>query len=88
MSVRPALGGQRHSLSKTVSKVPKILPGSREENVGQRSVGTCGREVKVKEVIVLGSIPQGLAGGRAVLGVRVSLASYQGSFARRLFRLR
>lgn len=43
MSVRPTLGGQQASVSKTVSKVPKILPGLSKENVGQRSAGTCGR---------------------------------------------
>ena len=40
--VRPTLGRQQTSVSKTVSKVLKILLGLYKENVGQRLVGTCG----------------------------------------------
>ena len=38
ISVRPELGRQWTSVSKTVSKVPKILPGLCKENVRQRYV--------------------------------------------------
>lgn len=59
-SVRPTLGSQCPRVSKTISKVPKILPGSREETGGQRSVGTRGWVVKIRSIIVLGSITQSL----------------------------
>ena len=36
ISVRPTPRRQRTSVSETVSKVPKMLPGLCEENVGQR----------------------------------------------------
>lgn len=48
------------SILKTVSKVPKILPGFWEENVGQRSVGVCRRAVKVGRIFVLESITGGV----------------------------
>ena len=38
ISGRPAPGRRRTGVSKTVSKVPKILAGVCEENVGQRWV--------------------------------------------------
>ena len=44
------------SISNTVSKVPKIPPGLNEENMGQRSVGTCRWAVKIRSIIVLGSV--------------------------------
>ena len=41
ISVRPSPGKQQPNVSKTVSKVPKILPGFYKENVGQRWVDAC-----------------------------------------------
>ena len=61
-SARPAPARQQTSVSKPVSKVPKILLGLYEEKVGQRPMGTCSWAVKVKSITVLGSITQGLAG--------------------------
>ena len=55
-SVRPTPGRQQTSISKTVSKVPKILPGLYKENVGQRWMGLCRWAVKAKSIIVLESI--------------------------------
>ena len=61
--MRPTLGRQDECpVSKTVSKVLKILPGLYEKYVGQRSVGTHRWAVKVRLVIVLGSVTQSLAG--------------------------
>ena len=41
ISVSPALGRKQASISKSVSKVLKILIGLYKENVGQRWVGMC-----------------------------------------------
>lgn len=50
-----------NKVSKTVSKVLKILLGSYEENVEQRLVGTCRWAVEVRSIIVWVSITRGLA---------------------------
>ena len=63
ISVRPTLGGQPTSISKTVSKGLKMHPGLYKEIVGQRSVGMCRWTVKVRSIIVLTSIK-----GRVLLG--------------------
>ena len=66
ISGRPTLGRQQTSVSKTVSKALTILAGLSKRNVGQRSVGTCRWTLKVRWIIVLGSITWDLAGIRAV----------------------
>ena len=47
---------------KIVSEALKIHSGLYKENVGQMSVGMCRWAVKVRPIIVLGSVPQGVAG--------------------------
>ena len=66
ISVMPTVGRQQSSISKMVSKLLKILPSFYAENVGQRSVGTVRWAVKVRSIIVLGSIVQGPLGLRAI----------------------
>lgn len=76
-------------MSKTVSKVLTILPGLYKENRGQSSVGTCSWAVKVRLIIVLGSVKQGLAGsGWFLLLEWVVLVLIRGCFAHRVFCLR
>ena len=54
-TVRPTQGRQQTSVSKTVSKVPKMLSGLYKKTVGQRSAGTAG-EVEVKLITDLESV--------------------------------
>ena len=55
-------GRQLSNVSKTVSQVLKILAGLYKESVGQGSVGVSRWAVKVRSVIVVGSVMRGLAG--------------------------
>lgn len=57
--MRPRPGRQWTNVSKTVSKMPKILPGLYKEIVVQRSVGMCWWAVKVKSIIALETITGG-----------------------------
>lgn len=82
ISVRPTPGRQWSSVSKSVSKMLKIPPGLHKENVGQRSAGTCRWAVKVRSIIVLGSITGGL---RTVIAWAVVSVPIRGCFASRLF---
>ena len=59
ISVRPTPGRQQTSVSKTVYKMVKILPGFYKENVGQRWVGTCRQAVKVKSITIKVFLPSG-----------------------------
>ena len=65
ISERPVLGRQQTNISKTASKLPKILLGLRKENIRQRLVGTPRWVMKVKLIIILGSV---LSGGLLALG--------------------
>ena len=66
ISVRPTPGRQKTNISKTVSKVLKILLGLSKENVGQREVGTCRRMVRL--ITALESITAGIEGlGQSLL---------------------
>ena len=52
--MRPPL--HEHSVSKTVPKVLKTLLGLYKDSVGQRWVETCRWAVKVRLIVVLGSV--------------------------------
>lgn len=68
ISVRPAVGRPRTCISKTVSKVLKILIGLYKEDVGHRSVCTCRWAVKVRSCHhCLGASHAGSSGLGAVL---------------------
>lgn len=54
ISVRPIPGTQQTSISKTVSNALQILPGLQEENMRQKSVGTCRWAVDGQDIIVTG----------------------------------
>ena len=58
--VRLTPGRQLASVSKSVSKMLKILPGLYKENAGQRWMGMCRQAVKVKLVFVLESNTGGI----------------------------
>lgn len=85
ISVWPTPGD---NISKPVSKVLKLLLGLYKENVGQRWMGTCRWTVKVKSVVVLGSITCGLAGlPKSFLLEGIVSVPITGCFARKVFCL-